>query len=397
MNWKNVASILFGKRAGTDGSNPSHFEPIDKTTDGRNAAHVQDGSTPDIKLAVEHLDVHTGSQTDTDANNTIHGRLAKLYTRLGTLLGLLPASLGQKSSALSLAAVLSAEQEGLLAAARDRFDTSDELMANALLENGLQNIVVRASGSGTPAAGGTVARQADANCPRGDYAAVLTTANATTSGTSNSELYSDTNAMPGQSYKVSIYVALMAANRNTSLLVDWLDGNGNLLNTVTVAGGPSGSTAYGSYRGLSGVVAAPANAMYLRAYTRTPSFSGIPAGEILRQSGFSVKQVFLPATLGQKASAASLAAVLSTEQEAILTARNNAFATLLNFLPDTTGKELRRVVVGTDVYHLRALDGTATSAASWEAARFYQDANENILRTRYRTGVVADNPSAGWT
>lgn len=77
--------------------------------------------------------------------------------------------------------------------------------------------------------------------------------------------------------------------------------------------------------------------------------------------------------------------------------RDNAFATLLHYLPRSIGDEMRRVAVGTDVYHLRAPDGTATSSATWEAVRFYQDAAETILRTRYRTGVSADNPSVGWT
>lgn len=109
---------------------------------------------------------------------------------------------------------------------------------------------------------------------------------------------------------------------------------------------------------------------------------------------------------GQQSSANSLAATLSTEQEAILAARaseatqvlrNNAFATLIHYLPRAAADEMRADETATDRYHGRATDGTLTSAASWEVVRFYKDASDTVIRTRYRTGVAWDNRATGWT
>ncbi len=83
--------------------------------------------------------------------------------------------------------------------------------------------------------------------------------------------------------------------------------------------------------------------------------------------------------------------------EATQLLRNNAFATLLHFLPDTTAKEVRRDEAALDDYHGRAPDGTATSTASWEVVRFYKDALGKITRVRYRSGVAWDSRTAGWS
>lgn len=124
----------------------------------------------------------------------------------------------------------------------------------------------------------------------------------------------------------------------------------------------------------------------------------------------------LPTSVGQVTNAASLPVTLSTEQQAILQAisskdfalqstqalaltaaqtRNNRFSSLLKFEANV-GEELRIAVVGTDTYHLRAADGTALGAATWEAVRFYKTAGKTV-RTRYRTGVTGNDPSTGWT
>lgn len=62
------------------------------------------------------------------------------------------------------------------------------------------------------------------------------------------------------------------------------------------------------------------------------------------------------------------------------------------------GEEIRLDdVAGGDLYHGRAADGSATSTAAWEVIRFYRDASGRILRIRYRSDVVWDSRTAGWT
>lgn len=150
----------------------------------------------------------------------------------------------------------------------------------------------------------------------------------------------------------------------------------------------------------------------------------------------------LPATLGQKASAASLAAVLSTEQEAKidLLAKaanqlpNNHQVTVSNptanpetgLAKDTTlnallarhpatalldfdeaiyradnslvplGSEMRFLITATDIYFAYAPDGTPTSTAVWVAVRTYLTAGSPV-RKRKRTAVAWDQVTAGWT
>jgi len=76
--------------------------------------------------------------------------------------------------------------------------------------------------------------------------------------------------------------------------------------------------------------------------------------------------------------------------------RNNRFASLLKY-EAAPGEELRRDEQATDQYHGRAVDGTLTSAASWEVVRLYLDANGVVVRSRYRTGVVWDQRDQGWS
>lgn len=85
-------------------------------------------------------------------------------------------------------------------------------------------------------------------------------------------------------------------------------------------------------------------------------------------------------------------------QTTSLSARNNAFATLMNALPDTTGKEVRMDdVAAGDLYIGRNTDGTSTATASWEVVRIYRNAvTAKIERVRYRTGVAWDSRTAGW-
>lgn len=62
------------------------------------------------------------------------------------------------------------------------------------------------------------------------------------------------------------------------------------------------------------------------------------------------------------------------------------------------GEEIRiDDVSGGDLYHGRAADDVDTAAAAWEVVRFYRDATGQISRVRYRTDVVWDNRTAGWT
>lgn len=78
--------------------------------------------------------------------------------------------------------------------------------------------------------------------------------------------------------------------------------------------------------------------------------------------------------------------------------RNNAFATLINALPNTTAQEIRMDdIAGGDLYLGRNADNAATSAATWEVVRIYRTATGATTRIRYRTGVVWDNRTAGWT
>lgn len=72
------------------------------------------------------------------------------------------------------------------------------------------------------------------------------------------------------------------------------------------------------------------------------------------------------------------------------------FTRVLKFKP-VVGEELRRDETATDDYHGIAPDGSLISAAVWDVVRFYKDASGKTTRTRYRTGVVWNNRTAGWT
>jgi hypothetical protein len=77
--------------------------------------------------------------------------------------------------------------------------------------------------------------------------------------------------------------------------------------------------------------------------------------------------------------------------------RHNLFASLLK-AEAVVGQEIRIDDISAgDLYIGRANDGTATSAASWEVARYYRDSAGKMLRARYRTSVVWDNRTAGWS
>jgi len=61
------------------------------------------------------------------------------------------------------------------------------------------------------------------------------------------------------------------------------------------------------------------------------------------------------------------------------------------------GQEIRiDDVAGGDLYHGRAIDGTATSTALWEIVRMYRDASTaTIQRIRYVSGVAWDDRLSG--
>lgn len=74
----------------------------------------------------------------------------------------------------------------------------------------------------------------------------------------------------------------------------------------------------------------------------------------------------------------------------------NEFGSLIKFEANTN-EELRSddISLG-DLYHGRAVDGTATSVASWEVIRFYRTTSGLITRVRYKSGISWDNrASAG--
>lgn len=73
----------------------------------------------------------------------------------------------------------------------------------------------------------------------------------------------------------------------------------------------------------------------------------------------------------------------------------NDFTRILKFEP-RVGEEIRRDETTTDDYHGVAADGTLTSSATWSVVRFYKTAGL-IVRVRYRTGVVWDSRTVGWT
>lgn len=78
--------------------------------------------------------------TDT-ASSGLNGRLQRVAQRLTSLIGLFPASLGQKSSAASLAAVLSTEQEALIGALTETAPATDT--ASSGLNGRLQRVAQR--------------------------------------------------------------------------------------------------------------------------------------------------------------------------------------------------------------------------------------------------------------
>lgn len=71
------------------------------------------------------------------------------------------------------------------------------------------------------------------------------------------------------------------------------------------------------------------------------------------------------------------------------------FTRVLKFEP-VVGEEIRREETVTDDYHGVATDSDPTSSPTWKVVRFYKDASGNVVRVRYRTGVVWDNRTAGW-
>ncbi len=82
----------------------------------------------------------TAPATDT-ASSGLNGRLQRIAQRLSSLIALLPASLGQKSSAASLAVVLSTEQEGLIGGLTETAPATDT--ASSGLNGRLQRIAQR--------------------------------------------------------------------------------------------------------------------------------------------------------------------------------------------------------------------------------------------------------------
>lgn len=79
-----------------------------------------------------------------------------------------------------------------------------------------------------------------------------------------------------------------------------------------------------------------------------------------------------------------------------VTLERNEFGSLIKFEANTN-EELRSddISLG-DLYHGRAVDGTATSVASWEVIRFYRTTSGLITRVRYKSGISWDNrASAG--
>ena len=86
---------------------------------------------------------------------------------------------------------------------------------------------------------------------------------------------------------------------------------------------------------------------------------------------------------------------MSTINYQVFPSDKDAFTSLLKFEP-VPGQEIRADETTTDRYHGRAEDGTATDSAVWEVVRFYKNANGDIVRARYRTGVAWDSRTSGW-
>lgn len=101
---------------------------------------------------------------------------------------------------------------------------------------------------------------------------------------------------------------------------------------------------------------------------------------------------------GKNYSAGTLVPLRMDVSGSLFTHDANRFKTLLKF-EAVIGEELRADdVVGGDLYHGRAPDGTATSTAPWEIVRFYRDSlTGNVTRTRYRLSGSWDSRSSGWT
>lgn len=173
----------------------------------------------------------TAPATDT-ASSGLNGRLQRIAQRITSLIALLPASLGQKASAASLAVSLSTEQEGLIGALTETAPATDT--ASSGLNGRLQRIAQRitsliallptALGQGTMAQSfkvvvasdqsaipTSVSGKAIANAPiRNDYSSVNVTTGAyvqliasTTSATSEIEIFDSS----GQTLKIAVGAA----------------------------------------------------------------------------------------------------------------------------------------------------------------------------------------------
>lgn len=330
MAWQDVASLLFGRRTGTVDT----FEPIDKTANERNAAHVEDQHNQPLTNA-EAVALLLSKET---TQLLIKAKTDNLDIALTALRDALT---GGKTNA-DIWATLQLQKE-----------LSESIWTDNTLAYFVRRVITNeAAGtitvSWTDASGNAVAEPGAGKRPLSspDREVVQSLFTATAGGTGYVTgdiltrcLVLDTSVVPPS------IAATLWFNISTGLAIS----------TPTT----------GTYRQDLGLTA-----------------QELTAEDLAKETTLAAASAKLPATLGQKASAASLAAVLSTEQEAkidllaketTLAQRNNLAATLLNLLPTSTGhKTLRLKGHGPNAqfdYHFRAAYTAALDVAG-EALRF---------------------------
>lgn len=316
--------------------------------------------------------VLTGAVTETapasdTASSGLNGRLQRIAQRITSLIALVPASLGQKSSALGFAVTLSTEQEGLIGSLTSTAPASDT--ASASLNGRLQRVAQRLTsliaqfpttiGQKASAASLGVALSTEQEALIG---ALTETAPATDTASSG---------LNGRLQRI--------AQRLTSLFPTTI---GQKASAASLA-----------------VVLSTEQEALLGALTETaPATDTASAGHNGRLQRIAQRITSLialvPASLGQKASAASFAVVLSTEQEGLLGALTETAPVTDTASAGHNGR-LQRIAqrLTSLIALLPASLGQKASAAS--LAVTLSTEQEGLLGALTETAPASDTASAG--
>ena len=260
--------------------------------------------TGDINITANDLNVqlsHTGGNPDStqigdgtnllgiNANNEAKTHDAELKTAVEAMSAKLPATLGQKASAASLAAVLSTEQEA-------KIDLIAREITLAALSAKFNSLGQKASAASAPVVLST------------EQEAILEAIK-----TSNSDI---SGKIPSLGQKASAGSLPIVMSTEQEAKLDLISREATLAAMSAKLPATLGQKA--SAASLSAVLSTEQEAKIdLLSKEATLAL-------VAKETTLSALSAKLPATLGQKASAVSLAAVLSTEQEAILSAIKTA-------------------------------------------------------------------------